>query len=120
MLCLLAAIATACHTDNDNLFTSCVIKLNLPTSGEIDMMQYRATVTNLNSREEITLAGKTPDVITINEIMRGAYSINIEGVISYRDNDNAVHTSQFRAQSDYVSVVDNDNIITLEIVIMDE
>ena len=38
----------------------------------------------------------------------------------YTGSDTAVHTSQFRAQSDYVPMVGlDDNVISLEMILMD-
>ena len=68
----------------------------------------------------ITLAGETSSTIIIENLFRGAYSINVEGVVRYLDNDATIQISQFRAQSDYVPMVElNDNTISLEMILMD-
>ena len=87
-------------------------------NGEMEVIQYSIEMMNLNTRDVVTAAGKTQDVITVSEILRGAYSINIEGVVRYRNADGDVFTQSFRVQSEYVLMVDNDNKIELEMTLM--
>jgi hypothetical protein len=110
----------SCHDDYSDYTTTGRILLSLPTDGEIEVIQYSVKMMNLNSRHTITLAGETNKAITIDNLFRGAYSINVEGVVRYVGSDATSHTSQFRAQSDYVSMVElNDNAISLEMILMD-
>ena len=121
---LISALAlfcvTSCHDDYKDYLTSGHITLTLPIEGEIEAIQYSVKMMDLNNRNIITLAGETSSTIIIENLFRGAYSINVEGVVRYLDNDATIHISQFRAQSDYVSMVElNDNTISLEMILMD-
>ena len=52
--------------------------------------------------------------------MRGAYSINVEGIVKYKNESGQVMMRQFRAQSEYVSFVgQQDSVVTLEMILMD-
>jgi len=121
LICALALLSvTSCHDDYKDYMTTGHIALTLPVDGEIETIQYSVKMMDLNSRNTTTLAGTTSSTITVENLFRGAYSINVEGVVRYVDSNATTHTSQFRAQSDYVSMVDlNDNIISLEMILMD-
>ena len=115
MLC-----TASCHNDYNDYTTTGTIVLTLPTEGEIERLQYSLKMMDLNSRNIITLAGECNGTIAIPNLFRGAYSINVEGVVRFVGNDGDSHTSQFRAQSDYVSMVDlSDNSVSLEMILMD-
>lgn len=112
--------AISCHDDYKDYMTTGHIVLTLPVDGEVETIQYSVKMMNLNSRNTITIAGETNGTITVDNLFRGAYSINVEGVVRYVDSNAIIHTSQFRAQSDYVSMVElNDNVISLEMILMD-
>lgn len=120
-MCALAMLcATSCHDDYKDYMITGLIALTLPVEGEIETIQYSVRMMDLNSRNTITLAGETCGTITVENLFRGAYSINVEGVVRYVDSDEMTHTSQFRAQSDYVSMVEvNGNSVSLEMILMD-
>ena len=117
---LVLFFVTSCHDDYKDYLTTGHITLTLPVEGEIEAIQYSVKMMDLNNRNIITLAGETSSTIIIENLFRGAYSINVEGVVRYLDNDATIHISQFRAQSDYVPMVElNDNTISLEMILMD-
>ncbi len=112
--------AASCHDDYSDYTTSGHITLTLPTEGDIETIQYSVKMMNLNSRATVTQAGETSGTIAVEDLLRGAYSINVEGVVRYVDGNANTRTSQFRAQSDYVSMVElNDNTVSLEMILMD-
>lgn len=121
LMCAFALLCvTSCHNDYNDYMTTGHIALTLPVDGEIETIQYSVKMMDLNSRNTITLAGETNSAITVDNFFRGAYSINVEGVVRYVDSNATTHTSQFRAQSDYVSMVElDDNDISLEMILMD-
>lgn len=120
-MCAFALLCvTSCHEDYKDYMTTGHIVLTLPVDGEIETIQYSVKMMDLNSHNTITLSGQTNGTITIDNLFCGAYSINVEGVVRYVDRDETTHTSQFRAQSDYVSMVElNDNVISLDVILMD-
>jgi hypothetical protein len=118
-MCALLAVLPCCHSDEDDYTTSAVIELSLPVEGVIETLQYSVTMVNLNSKYPVTSAGRSSCSIIIGNVLRGAYSINVEGVVRYAGADGVVVTSQFRAQSEYVSIVDlEENKVSLEMILM--
>lgn len=120
LMCAFALFCvTSCHDDYNDYMTTGHIVLTLPVDGEIEIIQYSVKMMDLNSRNTITLAGVTDGTITVENLFRGAYSINVEGVVRYASSDAITHTGPFRAQSDYVSMVElDDNSISLEMILM--
>ncbi|GEM_PF-166581 len=119
-VCMIIAVTASCHSDHDFYTTTAGIELTMPVEGEVEIIQYSLTMTNLNSREVVNNAGKTTGTIMINDIMRGAYSINVEGIVKYKNESGQVTMRQFRAQSEYVSFVgQQDAVVTLEMILMD-
>ncbi len=117
-MCMMVVAAASCHSDYEDYTTAGEIGLTLPVNGEVEVIQYSLEMMNLNSRDVITAAGKTQSVIAVSDMLRGAYSINIEGVVRYRDVSDKVITQQFRAQSEFVPMVENHNIVELEMILM--
>ncbi len=119
-VCMIIAVTASCHSDHDFYTTTAAIELTMPVEGEVEIIQYSLIMTNLNSREVVNNAGKTTGTIMINDIMRGAYSINVEGIVKYKNESGQVTMLQFRAQSEYVSFVgQQDAVVTLEMILMD-
>ncbi len=116
---MLLLVVASCHSDSEDYFTTARINLTLPVAGEVELIQYSVSMMNLNSRDVVTEAGKTTHEITVGDILRGAYSINVEGVVKYIDAVSEAQVHQFRAQSQYVSIVDEDNTVDLEMIFMD-
>ncbi len=120
MCALLSLSVTSCHKDYNDYTTTAHIALTLPIDGKIETIQYSVKMVDLNSRNTVTQAGETRGTIDIENLFRGAYSIHVEGVVRYVDSDSIAHTSQFRALSDYVSLVGlDDNVVSLEMILMD-
>ena len=122
-MCVLAVLCTAsCHDDRDDYTTIASIDLILPDGGTIETMQYSLHMMNLNTRNTVTLAGSThAGSIVVGDLLRGAYSISVEGVVRYSvAGAEGSRVAQFRALSDYVSIVElNKNVISLEMILMD-
>lgn len=119
MYALTLLCIASCHNDYKDYFTAGHIILTLPVDAEIETIQYSVKMTNLNSRNTITLAGESKGTITVDNLFTGAYSINVEGVVRYIDGNGNTFTSLFRAQSDYVEMVElNDYTISLEMILM--
>ena len=112
-------VSSSCHKDHDDYTTTARIGLTLPVEGEVEIIQYSAMLMNLNSRDEVTIAGSTATEIVVPDLLRGAYSINVEGVVTYFDPAHEAQVRPFRAQSQYVPLVDDDNRVEVEVIFMD-
>lgn len=110
---------TACHSEQDDLMTTATLRVDGGNDIVISRIQATANLTNMNSRQ-VTAAtnfnGPTIEVL----LLRGAYQVNIEGVVTYTDTDGAEHIRQFRAISDYVNLAASNHCeATLSLIFLD-
>ena len=94
----------ACHQDNDDYMTLASIRLDGGDTLTIERVQAMAHVTNLNTRHVVSSADFTGAELQI-ELLRGAYQVNVEGIVSYTDQNGHHFLRSFRAVSDYVELV---------------
>lgn len=104
LTCCMTLALTACHQDNDDYMTLATIQLDGGSDVTIERVQAMAHITNLNTKHVVSTADFTGAQVQI-ELLRGAYQVSIEGVLSYTDQTGNKHTRSFRAVSDYVELV---------------
>ena len=105
LTCCMTLALTACHQDNDDYMTLATIQLDGGSDVTIERVQAMAHITNLNTKHVVSTADFTGDQVQI-ELLRGAYQVSIEGVLSYTDQTGNKHIRSFRAVSDYVELVE--------------
>ena len=91
----------ACHQDNDDYMTQATIYLDGGDTLTINRVQAMAQITNLNTRHVVSTADFDGPKVQI-ELLRGAYQINVEGMLNYYDPNGVQRIRSFRAISDYV------------------
>ena len=104
LTCCMTLALTACHQDNDDYMTLATIQLNGGSDVTIERVQAMAHITNLNTKHVVSTADFTGAQVQI-ELLRGAYQVSIEGVLSYTDQTGNKRIRSFRAVSDYVELV---------------
>ena len=104
LTCCMTLALTACHQDNDDYMTLATIQLDGVSDVTIERVQAMAHITNLNTKHVVSTADFTGDQVQI-ELLRGAYQVSIEGVLSYTDQTGNKRIRSFRAVSDYVELV---------------
>ena len=110
---------TACHQDNDDYMTLATIQLDGGEGVTIERVQAMAHITNLNTKHVVSAADFTGAQVRI-ELLRGAYQVSIEGVLSYTDQTGNKRIRSFRAVSDYVELVGTDTSkATINIIYLD-
>ena len=120
MICvaLLGMVLTSCHQDEDDLFTTAAITLAAEQGTTVERVQGTVQLTNLNTRQVTTTAefdGNTARVT----LLRGAYSVLVEGSMQYKNANGETSVRQFRATSDYLEFASKSlNVATLNIVWM--
>lgn len=120
MICvaLLGMVLTSCHQDEDDLFTTAAITLTAEEGTTVERVQGTVQLTNLNTRQVTTTAefdGNTARVT----LLRGAYSVLVEGSMQYKNANGETSVRQFRATSDYLEFASKSlNVATLNIVWM--
>nr|WP_308570975.1 hypothetical protein [uncultured Prevotella sp.] len=114
-------MATSCHSDNDDYETTAVVNMTFPDSLGIKPLKVQGTVTmqNLNTKQTYSSSAFDGSALSMS-VMRGAYSISVEGTVQYvrTDSPNDVETADFRASSDYSKILDHPTNVDLEIIFM--
>lgn len=119
LICCMTLALTACHQDNDDYMTLATIQLDGGEGVTIERVQAMAHITNLNTKHVVSTADFTGAQVRI-ELLRGAYQVSIEGVLSYTDHTGNKRIRSFRAVSDYVELVGTDTSkATINIIYLD-
>ncbi len=119
LTCCMTLALTACHQDNDDYMTLATIQLDGGSDVTIERVQAMAHITNLNTKHVVSTADFTGDQVQI-ELLRGAYQVSIEGVLSYTDQTGNKRIRSFRAVSDYVELVGTETSkATINIIYLD-
>ena len=119
LICCMTLALTACHQDNDDYMTLATIQLDGGEGVTIERVQAMAHITNLNTKHVVSTADFTGAQVRI-ELLRGAYQVSIEGVLSCTDQTGNKHIRSFRAVSDYVELVGTDTSkATINIIYLD-
>lgn len=120
MICvaLLGMVLTSCHQDEDELFTTAAITLAAEQGTTVERVQGTVQLTNLNTRQVTTTAEFDGNIARVT-LLRGAYSVLVEGSMQYKDANGETSVRQFRATSDYLEFASKSlNVATLNIVWM--
>lgn len=110
-------ITSACHGDNEDYNTSANITVTVPDSINVEKMQGTVTVVNLNNKQSYS-SSEFNGTSTLIEVMRGSYSINVNGTVLYHDRQNIKHTKSFRAASSYCEFLDHPAKASVNIIFM--
>lgn len=115
---LLGMVLTSCHQDEDDLFTTAAITLVAEQGTTVERVQGTVQLTNLNTRQVTTTAEFDGNIARVT-LLRGAYSVLVEGSMQYKDANGETSVRQFRATSDYLEFASKSlNVATLNVVWM--
>lgn len=120
MICvaLMGMVLTSCHQDEDDLFTTAAIILTAEEGTTVERVQGTVQLTNLNTRQVTTTAEFDGNIARVS-LLRGVYSVLVEGSMQYKDANGETSVRQFRATSDYLEFASKSlNVATLNIVWM--
>ena len=119
LICCMTLALTACHQDYDDYKTLATIQLDGGEGVTIERVQAMAHITNMNTKHVVSTADFTGAQVQI-ELLRGAYQVSIEGILSYTDQTGNKRIRSFRAVSDYVELVGTDTSkATINIIYLD-
>ncbi len=108
---------TACHTDEDDYYTTMAVTVAAPEGCTILQMQGTVRLTNLNNKQTYSTSAFSVATATV-EVLRGVYSVDIEGTVRYSDKTGTVRTANFRASSSYTEALDHPAATTLDIILL--
>ena len=120
MICvaLLGMVLASCYQDEDDLFTTAAITLTAEEGTTVERVQGTVQLTNLNTRQVTTTAEFDGNIARVS-LLRGVYSVLVEGSMQYENAHGATGVRQFRATSDYLEFASKSlNVATLNIVWM--
>lgn len=120
MICvaMLGLVLNACHQDEDDLFTTVAITLATEEGTTVERVQGTVQLTNLNTRQVTTSAVFDGNIARVT-LLRGAYSVLVEGSIQYKDAHGTTAVRQFRATSDYLEFASKSlHVATLNVIWM--
>ena len=105
MICLAATtlLLSACHQEEDDLFTTAVLTLEAGNGITVERVQGTVTLTNLNTRQIITAADFSGNVAQV-QVLRGAYTVLVEGSAQCRDASGTTTVRKFRCSADYLAL----------------
>jgi hypothetical protein len=116
---LSVVILTSCHQEENDVFATALVTVSAGEETIISQVQAQARLTNVNTRQVSSSADFNGATLQV-ELLRGAYQINIEGVVTYQDAAGIVRMRQFRAQTDYVELQQKGvNATTLTVIFLD-
>ena len=119
LLMVMVTVLTACYQEENDIFSTAQITVSAESGMTITRVQAQALLTNVNTRQTTTSADFNGATLSI-ELLRGAYEISIEGVVTYHDAQGQEYIRQFRAQTDYVELVKEGlNTASLPIIFLD-
>lgn len=108
----------SCHQDEDDIFTNANIVLQEQSGISIERVQGTVSLTNLNTKQVVTASDFDGNVAKVH-LLRGSYTILVEGSIQYKDAQGVTQVRLFRASTDYVGLEkENFNEIYLDIIWM--
>ena len=107
----------SCHKDYDDFFTVAQLQLTAGDTCTVEKVQGTVTVTNLSNGQSFSSSTFEGDFTTI-EVMRGPYSVAVEGTISLRHTDGTSTIHQFRASENYCELLRHPSVVKLSILLM--
>ncbi len=109
----------ACHAEHDDYWALDTIIVDGGDTINIEMVKATAKFTNLNSRQ-VTSTAKFDGAEVQVKLLRGAYQVSIEGVITYTNATSQTYIRSFRAMSDYVELAgDDENTAIVSLIFLD-
>jgi hypothetical protein len=110
---------TACHTENDDYYSSVSVTLSATDDITIQQMQGTITLRNTSNGQQYSSSSINGNSATL-YVLKGAYTLSAEGTCSYKTADGKQHTSYFRASNDYLEIINNNTLITSNIKLMNQ
>lgn len=108
---------TSCHTDEDDYTTAISVVIDAPEGISVSQMQGTVTLTNLNNRQTYATSVFAATTATL-ELMRGVYSVDVEGSVRYVDANGSVKTTNFRAATSYCEALEHPSEVHLDLILM--
>lgn len=112
-------IFQACTDKNEDYYTEANVQLLLPDTITTIQVQGTITLKNLSTGRNYTSSRFNSDnAVIFPQLLRGVYSLDIEGTIRFRGKSNHECVKYYRASSDYIEIVKHPAYIKKAIIFM--
>lgn len=120
VLALGTILMMSCHQEQTDYYTIARLTLDVPDSINVNQIQGTMTLQSLNT----TLSQSTSNIqgysLELN-VLRGAYKVDVVGMIQYTNSNGEMLTRHYRAHSDYTPFADTSlSTAELPIILLDE
>lgn len=110
----------SCHQEQTDYYTTARLTLTVPDSISVRQIQGTMTLQSLNT----TLSQSTSSISNNSfdmQVLRGAYKIDVVGMIQFTTANGGLQTRHYRAHSDYTPFADMPlSAASLPIILLDE
>lgn len=118
---LIGAFAiTSCHKEQTDYYTTAQLSLVVPDTINVRQIQGTMTLQSLNT----TLSKSTSNISNCSftmQVLRGAYKVDVVGMLQYTTANGKLQTRHYRAHSDYTPFADMPlSSSSLPIILLDE
>ena len=111
---------TSCHQEQTDYYTTAQLTLTVPDSISVRQIQGTMTLQSLNTTLSQSSSSITDYSFSM-QVLRGAYKVDVVGMIQYTTPNGGLQTRHYRAHSDYTPFADMPlSAATLPIILLDE
>lgn len=102
---LLTTALTGCHQEQTDYHTVARVTLDIPDTINVIQIQGTLTLQSLNTTLNMSTADMSGNTFETT-VLRGAYKVDVTGMVKYTGLDGAIRTRHYRAHSDYKPFAD--------------
>lgn len=115
-----ALLMMSCHQEQADYYTIARLTLNVPDSINVNQIQGTMTLQSLNTTLSQSTSNMQGYSLELN-VLRGAYKVDVVGMIQFTNSNGEMFTRHYRAHSDYTPFADTTlSTAELPIILLDE
>lgn len=120
VLALWTILMMSCHQEQTDYYTIARLTLDVPDSINVNQIQGTMTLQSLNTTLSQSTSNMQGYSLELN-VLRGAYKVDVVGMIQYTNSNGEMLTRHYRAHSDYTPFADTSlSTAELPIILLDE
>ena len=120
VLALWTILMMSCHQEQTDYYTIARLTLDVPDSINVNQIQGTMTLQSLNTTLSQSTSNMQGYSLELN-VLRGAYKVDVVGMIQYTNSNGEMLTRHYRAHSDYTPFADTSlSTAKLPIILLDE
>ena len=120
VLALWTILMMSCHQEQTDYYTIARLTLDVPDSINVNQIQGTMTLQSLNTTLSQSTSNMQGYSLELN-VLRGAYKVDVVGMIQYTNSNGEMLTRHYRSHSDYTPFADTSlSTAELPIILLDE